>query len=183
MKKTIWTRLLLLLSVLALVLGACVIGVSATEADAEVSAAETQEAEQTESGNKNPTNEELGGIFSPQRIEWAISVTVQGMLMIFSVLALLWGVLAIFKVFLHDIPEKRAAKKLKQAVVTQEAKAPVQEVQAVPAAPAEDEGEIVAAITAAIAAVLSGDEYKDQFASGFRVVSFKRKGGAWNKDN
>lgn len=182
MKKTIWTRLLLLLSVLALTLGACVIGVSATEADAEVSAAETQEAEQTESGNKNPTEEELGGIFSPLRIEWAIKVTLQGMLMIFAVLALLWGVLAIFKVFLHDIPEKRAAKKKKLAAAAQAA-APVQEEPAVPTAPTQDEGEIVAAITAAIAAVLEGEEYKDQFASGFRVVSFKRKGGAWNKDN
>lgn len=182
MKKTIWTRLLLLLSVLALTLGACVIGVSATEADAEVSAAETQEAEQTESGNKNPTEEELGGIFSPLRIEWAIKVTLQGMLMIFAVLALLWGVLAIFKVFLHDIPEKRAAKKKKLAAAAQAA-APVQEEPAVPTAPTPDEGEIVAAITAAIAAVLEGEEYKDQFASGFRVVSFKRKGGAWNKDN
>ena len=182
MKKTIWTRLLLLLSVLALTLGACVIGVSATEADAEVSAAETQEVEQTESGNKNPTEEELGGIFSPLRIEWAIKVTLQGMLMIFAVLALLWGVLAIFKVFLHDIPEKRAAKKKKLAAEAQAA-APVQEEPAVPTAPTPDEGEIVAAITAAIAAVLEGEEYKDQFASGFRVVSFKRKGGAWNKDN
>ena len=47
----------------------------------------------------------------------------------------------------------------------------------------EDEGEIVAAITAAIAAMLQSEEYKGQFESGFRVVSFTRKGGAWNKEN
>ena len=49
--------------------------------------------------------------------------------------------------------------------------------------PEEDEGEIVAAITAAIAVMLQSEEYKGQFESGFRVVSFTRKGGAWNKQN
>lgn len=182
MKQTVWTRYLLLLSLLTLLLGLCVIGVCATEADADVTTEQVQTETETESGKKNPTNEELGGIFSAERIEWAISVTVQGMVMIFAVLALLWGVVAIFKVFLHDIPEKRAAKKKALASAKTEA-APVEQPEILPAAEQEDEGEIVAAITAAIAVMLQSDEYKDEFASGFRVVSFKRKGGAWNKDN
>ena len=49
-----------------------------------------------------------------------------------------------------------------------------------PAAPEEDNGALVAAITAAIAAYTEGD---DEFASGFRVVSFRRAEHAspWNK--
>lgn len=133
--------------------------------------------------SKNPTSEELGGFFSAQRIEYAITVTLQGMLMVFAVLALLWGVVAIFKVVLHDIPEKRAAKKKALSAAVAQAAAPQEQPAEVAPAPVEDDGEIVAAITAAIAATLASEEYKDQFASGFRVVSFKRKGGAWNKEN
>lgn len=133
--------------------------------------------------SKNPTSEELGGFFSVQRIEYAITVTLQGMLMVFAVLALLWGVVAIFKVVLHDIPEKRAAKKKALSAAVAQAAAPQEQPAEVAPAPVEDDGEIVAAITAAIAATLASEEYKDQFASGFRVVSFKRKGGAWNKEN
>lgn len=178
MKIKFWTRLLVLLSVLALLLGTCVLGIAAAD---QTDAAQSESAvTEAQSEKKNPTNEELGGFFSAKRIEYAIVVTVQGMLMIFAVLSVLWGVVAILKVFLHDLPERIAKKK--QAVG-----APVvQEQPALTQVPtpeeAEDEGEIVAAITAAIACVLASDEYKDEFAGGFRVVSFKRKGGAWNRE-
>ena len=86
------------------------------------------------------------------------------------------------KVFLHDIPAKKAAKQAALAKAVEVAAAPVEE-PAVIAEPEEDEGEIVAAITAAIAVMLQSEEYKGQFESGFRVVSFTRKGGAWNKQN
>lgn len=169
MKKNVLTRLLLLGLAILLMGCLCILSVAATE--------QSSEAEVTEQA---PVEEEdLGGMFSAKRIEYAITVTLQGMLMIFSVLAILWGVVAIFKVFLHDIPEKRAAKKAALSAAVEQAVAP----QAQPeAAFAEDEGEIVAAITAAIAEVLAGEEYKDEFASGFRVVSFSRKGGAWNQE-
>ena len=179
MKRTILTRLLVLLSVLVLTMGLCTLGAAAT--DQAAPEAEVTEAESA-AENRNPTNEELGGFFSAQRIEWAIKVTLQGMLMVFAVLALLWGVVAVFKVFLHDIPEKKAAKKAALAKAVQEVAAPEAEAE-VEAVPAEDDGEIVAAITAAIAAMLQSEEYKGQFESGFRVVSFTRKGGAWNKQN
>ena len=179
MKRSILTRLLVLLSVLVLTLGLCTLGAAAT--DQAAPEAEVTEAESA-AENRNPTNEELGGFFSAQRIEWAIKVTLQGMLMVFAVLALLWGVVAVFKVFLHDIPEKKAAKKAALAKAVQEVAAPEAEA-VVEAVPAEDDGEIVAAITAAIAAMLQTEEYAGQFESGFRVVSFSRKGGAWNKQN
>ena len=47
---------------------------------------------------------------------------------------------------------------------------------------AEDEGELIAVITAAVAAMIESGDYKNEFVGGFRVVSFKRTtSGAWNK--
>ena len=183
MKKNGWFKLLLLTLTLVLAFGLCTLGAAAAEQATEAESAQV-EAEVTESAveKRNPTNEELGGFFSAQRIEYAITVTVQGMLMIFAVLSLLWGVVAVFKVFLHDIPAKKAAKQaaLAKAIAEVAVPEPVAEPEE---APAENEGEIVAAITAAIAAMLQSEEYNGQFASGFRVVSYTRKGGAWNKQN
>lgn len=173
MKRTIWTRALLLMLCMLILGSMLTLGIAAAE--------QTTEAETTVAQDKIPPNEDLGGIFSADRIEWAISVTLQGMLMIFAVLALLWGVVATFKVFLHDIPAKRAEKKAKLSAAVEQTPAPVEPTE--PVIAAQDDGEIVAAITAAIAVVLQGEEYKGQFESGFRVVSFTRKGSAWNKDN
>ena len=183
MKRNVWYTLLLLTCTLVLVMGLCTLGAAAQEQVTEAESALTEtEAAEGATDKKLPTNEELGGFFSAQRIEWAIKVTLQGMLMVFAVLALLWGVVAVFKVFLHDIPAKKAAKQAALAKAVAEVAAPVAEPQAEDV-PAEDEGEIVAAITAAIAAMLQSEEYNGQFESGFRVVSFTRKGGAWNKQH
>lgn len=178
MKHTIWTRGVLLALCMLLLVCMMTLGTMAAEQTTE------QVTEQaTEQVTEQTTEEDLGGFFSAKRIKYAASVTVQGMLMIFSVLALLWGVVAIFKVVLHDIPEKRAAKKQALAAAVAEAVVPTEQPEQIAPVPEEDDGEIVAAITAAIAATLASEEYKDQFASGFRVVSFQRKGGAWNKEN
>ena len=180
MKKTILTRLLVLASVLALLLGMSMLGICATN-EAETAEAETIATESTDQTDSSKT-ENLGGFFSAVRIKYAVSVTVLGMLMVFAVLSVLWSVVALMKVFLYDIPARRAAKKAALAKAVEVAAAPVEQPAAI-AEPTEDEGEIVAAITAAIAAMLQSEEYKGQFESGFRVVSFSRKGGAWNKDN
>ena len=46
---------------------------------------------------------------------------------------------------------------------------------------AQDDGQLIAVITAAVAAMIES-EYKDEFSGGFRVVSFKRSAkGAWNR--
>ncbi len=182
MNKRILTRLLALVSVLALLLGMSVLGICAASETEAAEIESTVTEQETESQKKNPTNEELGGFFSAERIKYAVLVSVQGMVMIFLVLSILWGVVALMKVFLHDIPAKKAAKQAALAKAVEVAAAPVEE-SAVIAASEEDEGEIVAAITAAIAAMLQSEEYKGQFESGFRVVSFTRKGGAWNKQN
>ncbi|MBO5756848.1 MAG: OadG family protein [Clostridia bacterium] len=182
MNKRFLTRLLALVSVLALLLGVCVLGVCAAEETVTAEEQTTVTEQETAVQKKNPTNEELGGFFSAERIKYAVLVSVQGMVMIFFVLSILWGVVALMKVILHDIPAKKAAKQAALAKAVEVAAAPVEE-PAVIAEPEEDEGEIVAAITAAIALMLQSEEYKGQFESGFRVVSFTRKGGAWNKQN
>lgn len=182
MNKKYLTRLLALVSVLALLFGMCMLGIYAAEETEAVEQESTVTEQETAVQKKNPTNEELGGFFSAERIKYAVLVSVQGMAMIFLVLSILWGVVALMKVFLHDIPAKKAAKKAALAKAVEVAAAPVEQPVAA-AAPEEDEGEIVAAITAAIAVMLQSEEYKGQFESGFRVVSFTRKGGAWNKQN
>ena len=182
MNKRFLTRLLALVSVLALLFGMCVLGICAAEETEAVEQESTVTEQETAVQKKNPTNEELGGFFSAERIKYAVLVSVQGMVMIFFVLSILWGVVALMKVFLHDIPAKKEAKKAALAKAVEVAVAPVEQPVAV-AEPEEDEGEIVAAITAAIALMLQSEEYKGQFESGFRVVSFTRKGGAWNKQN
>lgn len=107
--------------------------------------------------------EDLGGAFSPARLSMAGLMIIQGMGMVFLVLAILWMVLLIFKKVFYKDPNKQEKKEEAPA----EAPAPV-------AAPADD-GALVAAITAAVAAYIDSDPaLSSQFAGGFRVVSFKK---------
>ena len=121
------------------------------------------------------TTEDLGPILSPARVSYAIRMTVLGMGMVFAVLALLWLVLVIFKNALTEKPSKAKAEE-----ASEPAPAPAPAVTPVPAG---DDPAIVAAITAAIAATIDSDPaLSQQFAGGFRVVSFKKKSGktSWN---
>ena len=96
-------------------------------------------------------------------------VTLLGMVAIFSVLALLWFLIE----FLHRLltEEKKPIDQPKAPVVQPKAvvqpSAPVAE--AAPVA-TEDDGALIAAITAAISAAMAEEGY----TGGFRVVSFKR---------
>ena len=111
----------------------------------------------------------------------ALEVAILGMLMIFAVLSLLWGVLAIFKlVFAGKTPkEKKPAK-------TESVSAPtVTEVKTempVPTAAVGGDEELIAVLTAAIAAYRASEGMSGADINGFRVVSFKRSGAgrAWN---
>lgn len=85
-----------------------------------------------------------------------LSTAVVGYLVVFIVLAIIWGILEIFgKVF---------NKKTDKAVSL-----PAPEPDATPVAEADNTGETVAAIIAAISM------YSDRPASSFRVVSFRKK--------
>ena len=123
---------------------------------------------------------DLGGAFSAERITYALEMTALGLLAVFSVLAILWGVLALFKVFMYDIPQKKAKaqKKVEPTPVV------VNEPNVVTPVAASNDDEVVAVIMAAISAYISADPaLAEEYAGGFRVVSFKRvrDKAAWNK--
>ena len=121
-----------------------------------------------------------------ERIEYALQGTVTGLLMIFAVLALLAIVVSLSKVILYDLPRKRherakARAEKENVTPTVSDITPEPEPEPTPAAQTDD-GELVAVITAAIAAAIESGEYGSEFASGFRVVSFKRVNtNTWNK--
>ncbi len=117
-------------------------------------------------------------MFSADAFAEAAKVTILGMLMVFSVLAILWGVLAIFKlIFAKDTNKSEQKKQAAEPVAAEPA----------PASSAEaDGGELIAVISAAIEAYRASEEGLDSTAAGgFRVVSFRRasSGRPWNSKN
>ncbi len=116
------------------------------------------------------------GAFSVDALAKAAEVAVFGMLMVFLVLIILWAVLAVFKLIFAGETKK------KEKVNTEEV-APVKTEEPVPVAVAQDDAQLVAVITAAIEAYRASESGGDEnYASGFRVVSFKRAGAGrpWN---
>ncbi len=126
--------------------------------------------------NEGSTDDDLGGPFSMARLSYSLRMLLLGMAMIFAVLSLLWMVIAIFKkAFNTEV--KKNKKKQTETPPTEPAPVPTP-------APVEDDGAVISAITAAIAAMIEADEaLHSEFASGFRVVSFQKKSGknAWNR--
>ncbi len=119
-------------------------------------------------------------------VEYLWQVPILGMAMVFAVLALLWAVLAVFKlVFAGKTP--KAPKPEKKPAPKKEAAPKAEGTQ-------PDDAELMAVLTAAVAAHQSNDEiiavltaavsaYRaaEGESSGFRVVAFKRAGSrAWN---
>ena len=116
-----------------------------------------------------------------ERIPYAVQGVVTGMLMVFAVLILLTIIVSVSKYFFAP-PVPKAVKEEPKVVNTPPAPAP-----APVSAPVQttSDDQLVAVITAAVAAMIdSSEEYRSEFASGFRVVSFKRvsSNGAWNKN-
>ena len=133
----------------------------------------------TVEGNETQVEEDLGGALSPARLQKAGLMIIQGMGMVFLVLAVLWLVLLIFKKVFYKEEGKPAKTPKVEAPVAPVAPA----TPATPVAPATDDGQLIAAITAAVAAYIESDPgLSAQFASGFRVVSFTKKNGktSWN---
>ena len=87
-----------------------------------------------------------------------------GVATVFAVLCLLWLCLTVFKVFFHDLPQRKKATKVveEHAVDKKAMGAPVVTTNA--------DAELIAVITAAIAMAES-----ENSGLKFRVVSFKRK--------
>jgi sodium pump decarboxylase gamma subunit len=118
---------------------------------------------------------DLGGAFSPERLALAGQMTLLGMGMVFAVLAILWGVLTIFKLIFA-----KPAKKVKAAPAAPKAE-PMVVPEPVVAPAATNDAELIAVLTAAIAAY-EASQGNEVAPGGFRVVSFRRANGgkAWN---
>lgn len=98
-------------------------------------------------------------------------VSLMGMVTIFMVLALLWLAIEVMHVLLHrEKKEKKVPEALTPAPTAPAVTAAEETAMAADLAQGEDEGAIVAAITAAITA-MRADEGQ---TGAFRVVSFKR---------
>ena len=121
-----------------------------------------------------------------ERITYGGQVFLIGICTVFAALALLWGVISIFKIFMYDIPQKRIKKKAEEELMAHcvESDGAASVEAAVPANPAPaaeaDNAQLIAAITAAITAYNTDPE--SGCALPFRVVSFRRSKGAngWN---
>ena len=99
-----------------------------------------------------------------------------GMIVVFAVLALLWLILEIF-----GVVARRGQKTSEQPAPAPQVAAPAPKPEPVPA---QNDEEIVAAITAALAVYLEETKATTPSVSGFRVVSFKKVGSAahWNQN-
>ena len=106
-----------------------------------------------------------------QRASEALTMVVMGMVMVFFVLALIMLVLLVM--------ERVFAKQPKAKPVVE---APKTEPVPTPVVQTEDDGAVIAAITAAISAMLAAENGTETYEGGFRVVSFKRstRKSTWN---
>ena len=106
-----------------------------------------------------------------ERAAYAGRMLLIGMATVFLSLAILWGALALFRL----IMEKAGSAKAKKAAGAKAEATPAAPKAAVAApAPAHDDGALVAAITAAVAAVLAAEN--GGVTPAFRVVSYRRAG-------
>lgn len=169
--KRILTGLFAILLVLSLSLTVMTVSVSAMDKAAEQTPAQTA----ADAGSETESDMTFG-----DRLAEAGQITLLGMGMVFAVLALLWGVIELFRVIMQKSEKKKKAAE----PIIPEKSVPVPAPVAEEPAPSEsgDDGELTAAITAAVAAYLAS-EGDAAYAGGFRVVSFRRSGNgsAWNK--
>lgn len=109
-----------------------------------------------------------------ERASLAGEVALIGLLIVFSVLAILMIALYIFQYLMYTLPKRKKEK----AEATAPAAAPAE----TPVAPAEgpaDDLSLIAVLTAAVAAY---ESEASGYTGGFRVVSFKRKSGRTSWD-
>ena len=104
--------------------------------------------------------------FTPERMLSALGVLGRGVVTVFAVLCIVWGALVVIRIFLHDIPARRAAAKEQAPAAPAAPVAPPAPVVA-----STDDTLLVAILTAAVAAFRAEEGDSD---TGFRVVSFNR---------
>ena len=130
--------------------------------------------------NAEPTVAPIG-----ERAMEALKVSLLGMGAVFAVLAIIWIILSLFRVIFAR--SKTAPQQPKVTVTEVKAPAPARAAQtsAPASAPAVDYS-VIAAISAAVAAVLESEcAASGTVYNGFRIVSVRRsdKGRAWTQKN
>lgn len=105
-----------------------------------------------------------------EKLNYIGTGTLLGLGVVFAVLILLWGILALFHFCFSKLTGKKTAPQ--PEVAPEPAPAPEAESEDT------DEGELIAAITAAVSV------YLEQPQTGFRVVTFKKVGhnAHWNQN-
>ena len=129
------------------------------------------------------TAKDYGGAFSGARWAEAGIMTLFGMIMIFAVLAVLWGILALMKfIMVGKTPKPKKVEKPSAVAQVIEESVSATEKDRSPVIAQTDDGELVAVIAAAIAAYRESEGLGEEYTGGFRVVSFRRanSGRAWN---
>ncbi len=107
-----------------------------------------------------------------EALGYSLPKAVFGFAVVFGVLILIWGCLALFKVFFYTIPNSRKNSSSEKPAPVVEKTAEVPQTVPAQAMKASDNNAIVAAIIAAITA------FRAQNGEGngaFRVVSFKKR--------
>lgn len=105
-----------------------------------------------------------------EKLSQGLPIAIIGYVMVFIVLAILWGIIELMRVILTP-------KKPKTTDKVEEIKTVEKPIQAVAEEEQVDEGELVAVLTAAVAASLNTSTYN------LRIKSFKRidtKNNAWS---
>ena len=113
---------------------------------------------------------------TPETAQLLWMVPLVGMLMVFSVLSILWGVLILFKLIFARPKKEKKAKEAPESAPVAEA-APTASV----ASSANDDAELIAILTAAIYAY-EAEQNPEAPIGNFRVVSYRRANGgrSWN---
>lgn len=131
------------------------------------------------------------GLSFSEKAFQSVQMLLMGMGTVFSVMIVIWLALTLFRIIMHDIPEKRAkARALSESRRAAENGAvegnaagdgaldEAAQMDAAEAESADEDGLVTAAvITAALQAYMDSEGV----STPFKVVSFKRKGSApWN---
>ena len=122
------------------------------------------------------------GLSLSEKFSLSGEMLLRGMGTVFLVLAILWGIIALFSVFAGTAEKKPAPAPKPQAPAKKAETKPAPAPAPTPAPVQTDDGALIAAITAAIEAYRA-----EEGLSGlpYRVVSFKRKSGrkSWTGAN
>ncbi len=106
-----------------------------------------------------------------ERVSLFGEVSLLGMVTVFLVLSVLWGLVALIGHFFDRYQKKKNAASLQAASDA----APTADAETAAARTASSDGALVAAITAAIACYIAQDDaLREEYDGGFRVVSFRR---------